>query len=111
MVTFKSKDTGKYCRWVQNTRRRRNSGRRRSGDIECDHSSAGSTGKFTVEIVDEDKNLVSTDVSACLRFDMVWCDQFAMKQGGKYCADEGNRVNCNRNKIGGWEKFEYGAGY
>jgi len=23
----------------------------------------------------------------------------------KYCADEGSRIRCNRNRVGGWEKF------
>ena len=27
---------------------------------------------------------------------------------GKYCADEGNTITCNRGAIGSWEKFEIG---
>jgi len=26
-------------------------------------------------------------------------------RGGKYCADENEKVICNRNKIKAWEKF------
>jgi len=31
-----------------------------------------------------------------------------MGKDGKYCADEGNTIKCNRNGIGSWEKFEIG---
>jgi hypothetical protein len=34
-------------------------------------------------------------------------------RSGKYCADEGNRIICNRNSVGGWERFrvkELGGG-
>ena len=34
-------------------------------------------------------------------------DKYVLKGGatGKYCADEGNRIICNRGAIGPWEKF------
>tara|TARA_B110000259_G_scaffold50992_1_gene60092 strand:- start:96 stop:344 length:249 start_codon:yes stop_codon:yes gene_type:complete len=34
-------------------------------------------------------------------------DKYVLKGGrdGKYCADEGHRVVCNRTAIGPWEKF------
>lgn len=37
-------------------------------------------------------------------------EQLYIKGGkdGKYCADEGNTIKCNRGGIGGWEKFEVG---
>ena len=31
---------------------------------------------------------------------------YSFKGGNKYCADEDNRIICNRGGIGGWEKFE-----
>jgi len=36
-------------------------------------------------------------------------EQLYIKGGrdGKYCADEGNTIKCNRNGIGGWEKFRF----
>tara|TARA_B100000780_G_scaffold208287_1_gene148459 strand:- start:626 stop:874 length:249 start_codon:yes stop_codon:yes gene_type:complete len=34
-------------------------------------------------------------------------DKYVLKGGrhGKYCADEGDRIKCNRSAIGPWEKF------
>jgi hypothetical protein len=36
-------------------------------------------------------------------------EQLYIKGGkdGKYCADEGNTIKCNRGGIGGWEKFRF----
>ena len=31
---------------------------------------------------------------------------YSFKGGNKYCADEGNRIICNRGSIGGWERFK-----
>ena len=33
---------------------------------------------------------------------------YSFKGGNKYCADEDNRIKCNRGGIGGWEKFKIG---
>jgi len=39
-----------------------------------------------------------------------WCDGCTVAliggKDGKYCADEGNLIQCNRNAIGSWEKFK-----
>jgi len=40
--------------------------------------------------------------------------QVALKVKGKWCADEGDKVKCDRSAIGGWEKFtlsKHGSGF
>lgn len=59
------------------------------GTIKCNKTTAGESEKFMI--------------------DMVGVNQYAIRgpKNKQYCADEGHRTICNRNAIGGWERFTF----
>merc|ERR1712166_1188769 len=66
--------------------------------ISCNRNNIGQWEKFKVQIVKKSAAL------KLLRHGNVVA--FKGGKGRKYCADEGNNVKCNRNKIGQWEKMK-----
>jgi len=77
VVTLKGGQRGLYCHQLQGQ------------DFKCNSNKIVKSGVFTVTKIGKEEGA------------------FALKnnEAGKYCADEGNRIICNRNDIAQWERF------
>merc|ERR1712195_433094 len=69
-----------------------------TNQIKCNRNNIGQWEKFKVQ------NVKKSAALKLLRHGNVVA--FKGGKGRKYCADEGNNVKCNRNKIGQWEKMK-----